>query len=225
MRRPLGALFSIAALFGALSVGTALGTKELSAQILPAAPPGDDTGPELFGIAGAIQPLANLTENPGAYSMVIPPDVMMGGEATYWASRAVGIGAMGLYSPATLEAVAGAPGRGPGTLGELEYIAGSVNLTFRIRSSGSARAIEPYFSIGGGLRVLKFYGSEVPAISATDPVATIAAGVRLPVTSSLWFRGELRDMASYYISTATNESTLQNDIGVFVGLGIRPNRN
>lgn len=217
MRRPSGVL----PLLSLLLCGLSLGASGLTAQMAPAAPLGDDTGPEFFGIAGVIQPLNNLTDNTGAYGIVMPPDVMMGGEATYWASSAVGIGVMGLYSPATLEGVSGGFGRGIGTLGETEYLAGTVNLTFRLRSSGSAGALEPYFTMGGGLRQLKFYGDEVPKLSATDPMATAAIGVRVHLMSSLWFRGELRDMASYYISAATDESKLQNDIGVTIGFGIR----
>ncbi len=201
--------------------GLSFGASKLAAQMTPAVPFGEDTGPELFGLAGVIQPLNNLTDNTGAYGTVIPPDVAMGGEVTYWASRAVGIGVMGLYSPATLEAVAGGPGRGPGTLGEMEYLAGTVNLTFRLRSSGSAGALEPYVTMGGGLRQLKFYGAEVPKLSATDPMATAAIGVRVHLMSSVWFRGELRDMASYYISAATDASKLQNDLGITIGFGVR----
>ncbi len=216
MRRPAGVLLFL------FLCGLYPGASKLTAQMTPAAAFGDDTGPELFGLAGVIQPLNNLTDNTGAYGTVIPPDVMMGGEATYWASRAVGIGVMGLYSPATLEAVAGGPGRGPGTLGEMEYLAGTVNLTFRLRSAGSAGALEPYFTVGGGLRQLKFYGAEVPKLSATDPLATAAIGVRVHLMSSLWFRGELRNMASYYISAETDASKLQNDIGITIGFGVRP---
>lgn len=217
MRRPFGVFLFIFFLLW----GLAPGASQLTAQVTPAEPLGDDTGPELFGLAGVIQPLNNLTDNTGTYGTVIPPDVMMGGEVTYWASRAVGIGVMGLYSPATLEGVGGGPGRGLGTLGEMEYLAGTVNLTFRLRSSGSAGALEPYFTMGGGLRQLKFYGAEVPKLSATDPMATAAIGVRVRLMSSLWFRGELRDMASYYISAATDASKLQNDIGITIGFGFR----
>ncbi|MXW56573.1 MAG: hypothetical protein F4X22_11520 [Gemmatimonadales bacterium] len=215
MRRPSGVLLFL------FLCGLASGASQLTAQMTPVAPLGDDTGPELFGLAGVIQPLNNLTDNTGAYGIVIPPDVMMGGEATYWASRSVGIGVMGLYSPATLEGVGGGPGRGVGTLGEMEYLAGTVNLTFRLRSSGSAGALEPYFTVGGGLRQLKFYGAEVPKLSATDPMATVAVGVRVHLASSLWFRGELRDMASYYISAQTEASKLQNDVGITIGFGVR----
>ncbi|MXW66948.1 MAG: hypothetical protein F4Z72_08135 [Gemmatimonadales bacterium] len=219
MRRPSGVLRFLFLFL----CGLAPGASQLTAQMTPEAPLGGDTGPEFFGLAGVIQPLNNLTDNTGAYGTVMPPDVMMGGEATYWASRSVGIGVMGLYSPATLEGVGGGGGfgRGIGTLGEMEYLAGTVNLTFRLRSAGSAGALEPYFTVGGGLRQLKFYGAEVPKLSATDPMATAAIGIRVQLLSSLWFRGELRDMASYYISAQTDASKLQNDVGITIGFGYR----
>ncbi len=217
MRRPSGVLL----LLFLFLCGISLGASKLTAQVTPAAPLGEDTGPEVFGLAGVIQPLNNLTDNTGAYGIVMPPDVMFGGEVTYWASRSVGIGVMGLYSPATLEGVGGGFGQGIGTLGETEYMAGTVNLTFRLRASGSAGVLEPYFTMGAGLRHLKFYGVEVPKLSATDPMATAAIGVRIHLMSSLWFRGELRDMASYYVSAATDASKLQNDMGITIGFGIR----
>ncbi len=217
MKRLSGVLLFLVLSLGGLSIGA----PKLAAQMLASPPFGEDTGPELFAVAGVVQPLNNLTDNTGTYGIVMPPDLMMGGEATYWASRSVGIGVMGLYSPATLEAVAGGFGRGPGTLGETEYMAGTVNLTFRLRSSGSAGVLEPYFSMGAGLRRLNFYGGEVPKLSATDPMATAAVGVRVHLISSLWIRGELRDMASYYISAATDASKLQNDIGITIGVGVR----
>ena len=218
MRRPSGVLL----FFSLLLCGLAFGASHLTAQIASSTPFGEETGPEFFALVGAVQPLNNLTDNTGAYGLVIPPDMMMGGEATYWASPTVGIGVMGLYSPATVEGVGGGgPGGNIGTLGEMEYLAGTVNLTFRLQSSGSAGALEPYVSVGGGLRQLKFYGAEVPRISATDPMATAALGVRIHLTASLWLRGELRDMASYYVSSQTDASKLQNDIGVSIGFGIR----
>ena len=221
MRRPSGVLPFFLLALGSSLCGVSFGASNLAAQITPAAPFGDETGPEFFALGGLLQPLNNLTDNTGAYGTVIPPDVAMGGEFTYWASNAIGIGVMGLYSPATLEAVTGGFGQGPGTLGEMEYMAGTVNLTFRLRSSGSAGALEPYFTMGGGLRHLKFYGAEVPKLGATDPMATAALGVRVHLTSSLWFRGELRDMASFYISNLTDASKLQNDIGIMIGFGVR----
>ena len=198
------------------------GTTELSAQMAATPPPGADTGPEFTGFVGVLQPLSNLTENPSTYGTTIPPDVLMGGEVTWWASSAVGVGIMGLYSPATLNPVqATGPGRGIGRLGELEYMTAMANLTFRLRSAGATGLLEPYASVGAGLRRLRFAARAVPEISATDPAATVAAGLRVALSPSVWLRAEVRDMASFYISRATDESKLQNDVVITLGLGIR----
>ena len=199
------------------------GMPALSAQIVPAAPPGEDTGPEFIGFVGVLQPLANLTENANTYGTVIPPDLLMGAEAMWWASPVVGVGIMGLYSPATLNPVISSGfGRDLPMLGELEYMTGMAQLTFRLRSSGAAGQIEPYVALGAGLRRVRFAGRAVPEITATDPAASLAAGLRVPLTRSVWLRAEARDMASFYISRATDESKLQNDVIVTIGLGIRP---
>ena len=199
------------------------GMTDLSAQMAAAPPPGEDTGPEIVGFVGVLQPLSNLTEDPTTFGTTIPPDVLMGGEVTWWASSAVGIGIMGLYSPATLNPVqASGLGRGGiGRLGELEYMTGMANLTFRLRSSGAAGLLEPYASVGAGLRRLRFAARAVPEISATDPAATVAAGLRVALSSSVWLRAEVRDMASFYISRATDVSKLQNDVVITIGLGFR----
>ncbi|WP_420461499.1 hypothetical protein [Candidatus Palauibacter sp.] len=198
------------------------GISDLSAQITPAPPPGEDTGPEFLGFVGILQPLSNLTEDPSTYGTAIPPDLLMGGEVTWWASRVVGIGLMGLYSPAILNPVGGGGlGRNFRSLGEIEYMTGMASLTFRFRSSGSTGLLEPYASVGAGLRRLRFAAQAVPEISATDPAATIAAGLRVSLSESVWLRGEVRDMASFYISAATDRSRLQNDVVITLGLGIR----
>ena len=200
------------------------GSSELAAQLrmTPDPPPGKDTGAEFAGFVGVLQPLGNLTDSGDSFGMAIPPDLLMGGEVTWWASRAVGIGVMGLYSPATLNPVGiGGGSRSVSRLGEIEYMTGIASLTFRLRSDGATGLIEPYASVGGGLRRLRFAGRAVPEISATDPAATIAAGLRVSLTPSIWFRGEVRDMASFYISRATDASKLQNDVVITIGFGIR----
>lgn len=201
------------------------GLTNLSAQMASAAPPGSDTGPEFGGFVGVLQPLANLTENPATYGTTIPPDLLMGGEVMWWASPVIGIGVMGLYSPATLDPVGlGSFGQRFDRLGELEYMSGMAQLTFRLRSSGSTSLIEPYASLGAGLRRVRFVGQAVPEISATDPAASLGLGLRVALLPSVWLRVEARDMASFYVSQATDESRLQNDVVITLGLGYRSNR-
>ena len=148
---------------GVLSAGPLLGgagIPHLSAQMLSTPPPGADTGPELVGFVGVLQPLSDLTEDPTTFGMAIPPDLLMGGEATWWASPVVGIGVMGLYSPATLNPVGSAgPGRTTVRLGELEYMTGMANLTFRL----------PVVRVHGVARALRLGGGGAPATAVRRP--------------------------------------------------------
>ena len=110
----------------------------------------------------------------------------------------------------------------PTDLGSTDYMTGLLNLTFRINSSGSASALEPYFTIGGGVRRTLVDGTFDPEVAnSTDPAATAALGIRVPAIAGLWFRGELRNIASRYKSPATGEMSLQNDILITVGIGLR----
>ncbi len=186
-------------------------------------PSGDSemTGVDFFALVGVLQPLGNLTDNPNTYGTTIPPDVLAGGELTIWLSKAFGVGFMGLYAPASLGRTGVRFGQGSANLGDLSYMAGAVNLTVRIMSAGSAGALEPYLSIGGGVRRLGFSGPSVPKIDSMDPLGTIAGGVRIALSSKLWLRGEVRDIISLYDLNGTADSRLQNDIGITIGFGIR----
>jgi len=219
-RTPRGSIRGLPGLF--LLVAVLLAPDGLRAQMEDSATPG--SGFELFASVGALQPLSNLTENAGSFSTVITPNVTFGVEATLWMSDNFGIGLLGSYSPADLDILAGQfQGTVPSDLGSIDYFAGLLNLTYRIRSSGSASTLEPYFTIGGGVRHVRLDQIAAPeAETSTDPAATIAVGIRVLVADGVWVRGELRDVASLYESPATGESIFQNDIAISFGLGIRP---
>ena len=178
---------------------------------------------EFFAVTGVLQPLANFTTNPTSFGTQISPSLTYGGELTFWSSDLLGIGIMGAYAPADMSAfTTQLSSPAPTDLGSTDYMAGLLNLTFRINSSGSASALEPYFTIGGGVRRILVDGTFDPEVtSSTDPAATAALGIRVPAIAGLWFRGELRNIASRYKSPATGEMSLQNDILITVGIGLR----
>ncbi len=140
-----------------------------------------------------------------------------------WVSNAVGLGVFGAYAPADLEPFSTQfQGAIPENLGKADYMAGLVNLTFRIRPSGSAGSLEPYFSVGGGVRRLAVDAIAGPQVdNSTDPAGTVALGLRVPMSSSILFRGELRALGSMFESPDTGESRFQNDVAVSMGLSIR----
>ncbi|MDX1578587.1 MAG: hypothetical protein R3266_08880 [Gemmatimonadota bacterium] len=188
--------------------------------------PGVEPSPfEVQGFVGVLQPLANLSENPDAFGTVLTPNVAFGAEATLWVSPRLGLSAGGVLSPTDLDAFATqAPGtiELPEDLGSATWAAGTVSLTYRIVTSGSAGSVEPYFALGGGIRHVSFDEiAEPEAESATDPAATLAAGLRIEVLDGLLMRIEVRDVASFYASPVTDEDKLQNDVLVTLGLGFR----
>ncbi|MCG8467744.1 MAG: hypothetical protein MJB57_05965 [Gemmatimonadetes bacterium] len=183
---------------------------------------GDDgAGFEFFGLVGLIQPIANLTENLGSFGTVIDPDVSFSFDAVGWLSSNVGLSLLGTYSNPDLTALATEfTGAIPDDLGSVDYATAILNLVLRIRGSGSASSLEPYFAIGGGVRHVGVDPIAAPeAEDSTDPAASIAAGIRVPIGGSTWVRAELRDVASFYESPQTGDTILQNDIVIYFGWG------
>lgn len=202
-----------------------LGLEPAGAQM---AEEGDDavaapTGLEIGAFVGWVSPLSNLTENPDAeFATVVNPYVAFGAEAVYWFSHTLGIGAFGLFAPSELQATQALDPTAPTDLGGANYITAVANVVYRIPVSGTASPVRPYFALGGGIRHLDLDEAQATeAASSTDPVATLAAGVRIPFSAGIALWSELRDVASYYESPITGDSKLQNDIAITVGVGTR----
>jgi len=177
------------------------------------------TGIEFFGFVGILAPIATLTENPATFGTVVSTHMLYGGEITLWMSNNFGIGFRGAYSGPDLNAVdTQFEGAIPERLGTLDYLVGTVNVTYRIRSAGSAGSLEPYFTVGGGVRHIAVDEIAAPEVEdSTDPAGTIAAGIRVPLNSWFRFRAELRDVFSFYESPATGDSQMQHDMAITFG--------
>lgn len=180
-------------------------------------------GFEIGAFVGWVSPLSNLTENPdAAFATVVNPYVAFGAEAVYWLNRTFGIGAFGLFAPSELQATQVVDAETPVDLGDANYITAVANLVYQIPVSGTSAPVRPYFALGAGIRHLDLDETQVTeATSSTDPVATLAAGVRIPFSVGIQLWSELRDVASYYESPITGDSKLQNDIVITVGVGTR----
>ncbi len=175
-------------------------------------------GVEFFGLAGVLQPLGDLTDHSDGVGLTIPPNLLLGGEITLWPTSHVGIGLMGFHSATELGWVGQLAQTVPSP-GKLNYSVGIANVVFRIIAPGSAGALEPYAALGAGFRSIDFHGREFPPVSSTDPMASVAIGMRISLVRSLWMRGEIRNMASFYHSQGGRR--LQNDVGITVGFGLR----
>ncbi len=201
-------------------------TSSLAAQV-PAATGRYEVDPsrsiDVTAFFGWVSPLSNLTEDPASFGTTISPYIAVGADAVYWLSRNLGVGVTGVWVPADLQIQPTEfQGAVPTDLGDVTYLAALANVVYRIRVSGTSSPVEPYFALGAGLRHLSVDEIAKPEVdTATDPAASLAAGVRVAVWRGVVMRAEARDVSSFFESPSTGESRLQNDIAVTVGFGTR----
>lgn len=195
-----------------------------AAALLPAPPAAAQEEPrrlEVMAVGGAVAPLAQLTSDPETFATEVSTSLAYGGSLVVWLTPAVGASAHVLRAPAELNVE---PtefiGAVPNDLGSADYLAAVVGLTVRLRPSGAAAVVEPYASLGGGVRRLAFDPIAQPDVEdATDPVFSAAAGVYVRFSGGAWLRLELRDHVSRF---ASRSGTLtQHDVAATVGLGVR----
>ncbi len=209
-------------LTGLFLLAVGFGSPGLVAQMADQQPVDDGTGFEFTALVGWLAPLASLTDDPASFGTLLAPSVMYSGDVTLWTSNHIGIGITGIYAASKLKALATQfQGAIPDDLGDVDYLAGMVNLTYRIRSAGSAGSLEPYFTIGGGVKHLGVDLIAKPeVVSSTDPMGTLALGIWVPINSWLRFRGEMRDLVSSFASPSSGVTKMQHDIALTIGLGI-----
>lgn len=198
----------------------------LVAALLPAPPAAAQEEPErleVMAVGGAVAPLAQLTSDPETFATEVSTSLAYGGAVGYWVTPALGAGAHVLRAPAELNVEPTEfVGAVPNDLGSADYLTAVAGLTYRLRLSGPAAIIQPYASLGGGLRRLEFDPiAERDVEDATDPVASAAAGVYIQFYGGSWLRLELRDYLSRFDSGVGAEARTQHEIAVTVGLGVR----
>lgn len=181
-------------------------------------------GAEVAPFVGLVTPLAGLSSDPGSFATEIAPSLALGGTVTYWLGDRLGLAVQGFWAPARLSVrPTQFTGPIPNDLGGAEYLAGTVNVTYRLRPTGPASVLEPYFMAGAGVRSLDFDPiAERDVSDDTDPVGTVAAGADVAVSRTFVLRLEVRDLVSRFDATASGEATTQNDVVVTIGIGVRP---
>lgn len=184
---------------------------------------GGARGPDVHLSGGVLAPLSMLSTSDISFSTEVSSSAAVSGGMTYWLG-ALGVAARGAWAPAQLGLrPTGIGGAVPDDLGEAEYLAGSVDVVYRLRLSGPASAVEPYVALGGGVRRLELDALARPEVrSSTDAMGTIAGGARVALWPPAALRFEVRDHVSRFDATETGDSKLQNDILVTVGLSVRP---
>lgn len=183
-----------------------------------------DRGPEVSLSGAVLTPLASLTRSDVSFDTEVSSSAAVTGALTWWVGRNLGVSGRGTWAPAKLS-LRGAPlgAAVPDDLGDAEYLAGLVEVSYRFLPGGAASMLRPFVSAGGGVRDLSLDPVAAPeARSATDPVATVAAGTHVRAWEDLSLRVELRDLVSPYDSGETGDSRIQHDVFVSVGLSLRP---
>ena len=185
--------------------------------------PAHPNGPEISVSGGVLAPLSLLSTSDISFSTEVSSSAAVAGGVTWWLG-AVGLAARGAWAPARLSLrPTGIGGAVPDDLGDADYLAGTVDLVYRLRPPGAAAMVEPFLAVGGGVRRLELDAVASPEVrSSTDPVGTVAAGARVDLWLPVALRFEVRDHLSRFDATETGDSKLQNDILITVGLSVRP---
>lgn len=210
---------AFAALAGALLLAPA--GSPVAAQ---ADAPRATAGPEISASGLVLAPLALLTDSDVSFDTEVSSSAGVTGGLTWWVGRHLGVAARAAWAPAQLN-LRGAPlgAAVPDDLGDADYLAGTVEATWRFLPGGAASMLEPFVSVGGGVRHLELEPVAAPeARTATDPAATAAAGSRVRLWESASLRLELRDVVSSYDAGETGEARIQHDVLLSVGLSLRP---
>lgn len=187
------------------------------------AQPAHPDGPEVSVSGGVLAPLSLLSTSDISFSTEVSSSAVVAGGVTWWLG-AFGVAARGAWAPARLSLrPTGIGGAVPDDLGDAEYLAGTVDLVYRLRPAGAAAMVEPYFALGAGVRRLELDAVARPEVrTSTDPMGTVAAGARVALWRAAALRFEVRDHVSRFDATETGDSKMQNDILITVGFSVRP---
>jgi len=193
-------------------------------------PPPEERARWILGAGtGLLTPLADLApSDPGgpATDPVPAPVQSVGISASarllYLFSPRLGVGVLGSWATTDvdLQRLAG-PGGSPGgdrRLGSADVWAGAGEIVFRPLGSPRRTALDPYLSAGGGVRRLSFTDPSLE--DSTDPLVTVAGGVRTTISGPFFWTLEARGFFSSADPTDRGSRQL-NDVLVTVGLGLR----
>lgn len=170
--------------------------------------PLSDLTPEAStGSAGEIEPTLRLSTGWG---------VALG--VTLSLSSHWGVGAHGTWSNTDVDLnPAGAP-EGERRLGEADHVTVAAEVAYRLLESPLAEIVDPYVAAGVGLRHVSFSFEDARVDDATDPMVTVAAGVRASLGERYHWTLEVRDHLSVY-EAVDADGQLQNDVTITVGIG------
>lgn len=178
---------------------------------------------------GLLTPLADLAPSDagGPETDPVPAPVQSVGISAsarllYLFSPNLGFGVLGSWATTDvdLQRLAGPGGTPAGDrdLGSADVWAGAGEIVFRPLGPPRRTALDPYLSAGGGVRRLSF--TDPSLADSTDPLVTVAGGVRTTISGPFFWTLEGRGFFSSADPTDRGSRQL-NDVLVTVGLGLR----
>lgn len=191
--------------------------------------PGIGAAPLTLHLAlGLLTPLSDLTPaaSGGASDEVNPapqlsPGVGVAVGATLFFSPKIGLGARVSWSNTDVDVqeVAGGGSAGERLLGEADYVTASLEFIYRLLVGPLGGLLDPYVAAGAGVRHVSFSFDDPLLVDGTDPMGTLAAGIRTSLGRRFHWTLEVRDHISVF-EAVDAEGRLQNDLMVTVGFGV-----
>lgn len=185
---------------------------------------GQDTASrlELTGYIGAVLPLSELASQGDTLKAELSTEPLFGVSLDYRLSGNWGIQFMGGYAQpeltlSSVDSESGFPFSE--NLGSVDYLHGEATILYRPQLPGAAAAMLPYFGVGVGIRSLSF--SDESGLEDSDDITFVfTAGSHVQLSDRVHLRLDIRDLVSSFDSAGLDESKVQNEFLVNVGLGI-----
>jgi len=161
-------------------------------------------------LQGTLDPLPQLSSSPA-----------VSGGLTYLFSSRVGVGVRATWAPSDVDdqVPTGGDRSLEGELGEANFVAASVEAVLQPLPRPVGGVLTPYVALGGGIRHLSFDFEDPRLDDETDPMGTVAGGIRTELPSRLHWWVELRDYISKF-KPAGAGSKFQNDFAITAGFGV-----
>jgi len=180
------------------------------------------SGLDLTGYVGATLPLSELVNQGDTLKAELSTRPLFAASLDYWFSGSWGIQFMGGYAQPELTVTEVDPGSGfpvSTELGTVDFLHAEATILYRPHLPGAAAAMLPYFGLGAGIRSLSF--PDGSGIEESDDVALIiTAGSHINISDNVFLRLDVRDLVSSFNSAGLDDSRLQNEFLINVGLGI-----
>jgi hypothetical protein len=180
------------------------------------------SGLELTGYIGTVLPLSQLANQGDTIKAEISTKPVVGASLDYRFSGNWGVQVMGGFGKPELTVSAVDSGSEfPVTInmGSVDFLHAEATILFRPQFTGAAAALLPYFGVGAGIRSLSFPdGSGFE--DSDDVTLIITAGSHIQVSERVHLRLDIRDLVSSFESAGLDDSRLQNEFLINVGLGV-----